>query len=300
MGNSLLHALINLTVASSLAVLLVGLLRKPLRTLAGARAAYWLWLLVPAVALAILLPVPSGLLHSSSGSLTGYVGSVLAGVATTADRTHKLPGYGMVALGIWAAGTGAMFGLLARRQRVFLRSLGKLIPDSNDIRRSAAIAAPMLVGAWRPVVILPVDFERRYSAAERDMILAHERAHLLRHDVLVNLLAAAWLCLFWFNPLMYWAIGRLRLDQELACDAVALARTGAPRQGYADALLKTQLATQSGWQMPIGCRWESGHPLRERVAMLKRHTPGLLRRLGGIALVLALTVSGGYAAWAAQ
>ncbi len=93
-------------------------------------------------------------------------------------------------------------------------------------------------------------------------MLAHERAHLLRRDVFVNAVAAGWLCVFWFNPLMYWAIGRLRLDQELACDAVALARTGAARHCYADALLKTQLASESGWQMPIGCRWHSGHPSR--------------------------------------
>jgi hypothetical protein len=174
------------------------------------------------------------------------------------------------------------------------------LPDSGNTQRSAAIVAPMLIGAWRSRVIVPVDFESRFSEAERELMLAHERAHLLRHDVFVNAIAAGWLCCFWFNPLLYWAIGRLRLDQELACDAVALARTGAGRQCYADALLKTQLASESGWQMPIGCRWQSGHPLKERVAMLKRRTPGQIRRLGGIVFVLALTVSGSYAAWAAQ
>jgi len=83
-----------------------------------------------------------------------------------------------------------------------VRSLGKLTPDCGDTQRSAAIVAPMLLGAWRSRLILPVDFESRYSEAERTLMLAHERAHLMRHDVLVNAIAAGWLCLFWFNPLM--------------------------------------------------------------------------------------------------
>jgi beta-lactamase regulating signal transducer with metallopeptidase domain len=300
MGADLLHALLGATLTSSLALLLVGVLRRPLRTVVGARAAYWLWLLIPTMVFAALLPAPSGILHMSSRSLTGYMGSALSGVVLASDRPRSLSAYVVIGLAIWAVGVVAMLRLLLRRQRAFVRSLGKLTPDSPDMQRSAAIVAPMLIGAWRSRVILPVDFESRYCAAERELMLAHERAHRLRRDVFVNAVAAGWLCLFWFNPLMYWAIGRLRLDQELACDAVALARTGAARQCYADALLKTQLAGESGWQMPIGCRWQSGHPLKERVAMLKRPTPGVLRRLGGITFVLALTLTGSYAAWAAQ
>jgi beta-lactamase regulating signal transducer with metallopeptidase domain len=45
---------------------------------------------------------------------------------------------------------------------------------------------------------------------------------------------------------MYWAIGRLRFDQDLACDAIVLARTEAARRSNADVLLKTQLA-YAGW-----------------------------------------------------
>jgi beta-lactamase regulating signal transducer with metallopeptidase domain len=300
MGANLLHALIGATVASSLAMLLVGLLRVPLRSLVGARAAYWLWLLMPATVLATLLPAPTGILEISSRSLTDYVGSTLSGAVVTADRTRTFSIYAVLLVAIWAAGVAVMLGVLLRRHRTFIQSLGKLTQDEGNTQRSASIVAPMLVGAWRSSVILPVDFETRYSEAERELMLAHEHAHLLRNDVLVNIIAAAWLCIFWFNPLMYWAIGRLRLDQELACDAIALVRTGAARHLYADALLKTQLASEYGWQMPVECRWQSGHPLKERVAMLKRHTPGLFRRIGGVTFVLALTVSGSYAAWAAQ
>jgi hypothetical protein len=65
-------------------------------------------------------------------------------------------------------------------------------------------------------------------------------------------------------------------------------------------LLKTQLANESAWRMPVGCHWQSTHPLKERVAMLKYPSPGRARRLSGIAVALALTLVGSYAVWAFQ
>jgi BlaR1 peptidase M56 len=147
---------------------------------------------------------------------------------------------------------------------------------------------------------VPTDFESRYTPEERVLVLAHERGHLVRLDAAVNTFATLWLCLAWFNPLMYWALGRLRFDQELACDALVIARSKIGRGRYADALLKTQLANESAWRMPVGCHWQSTHPLKERIAMLKSPSPGLARRLGGIAFTVALTSVCSYAVWAAQ
>jgi hypothetical protein len=193
-----------------------------------------------------------------------------------------------------------MFVLLLRRQRSFIQSLGTLHPDRNGFQRSEAAVAPMLVGAWKPRIVVPFDFEARYAPDEIDLMLAHERAHLLRCDVAVNAIASGWLCLFWFNPLIYWAIGWIRIDQELACDALVLAQRQDCRRCYANALLKTQLATESVWRMPVGCPWHSNHSLKERILMLKRPLPGLVRHVLGIAGIVALTASSGYAAWAGQ
>src|SRR5262249_6312990 len=51
---------------------------------------------------------------------------------------------------------------------------------------------------------------------------------------------------------------------------------------------------------PIGCRWQSHHPLKERILMLKRPLPGVSRRLVGVGSAIALTTLAGYAAWAGQ
>jgi hypothetical protein len=153
---------------------------------------------------------------------------------------------------------------------------------------------PMVIGAWRARVIVPTDFAVRYSPEERLLMLAHERAHLERGDAFVNILAAAWLCLFWFNPLMYWALGRLHFDQELACDALVVSRRASGKKVYGNALLKAQMHPESAWPTPIGCHWKSSHPLKERIAVLKYPSPGFGRRLSGVAVAVALAISGIY------
>ena len=300
MSNSLLHLLLLVTTASSVAIVFVGVLRKPLQYAVGARAAYWQWLLVPGSVLAVLLPAPVHSVRMMTESLPGPINAAFSSAMVSVTAVGASTNYVVTGLAIWLLGTTVMFTWLAGRQRAFVRSLGDITPDSNGICRSCSIVAPLLVGAWRARVVVPTDFEVRYSPEERILMLAHERAHQVRRDAAVNIFATGWLCLAWFNPLMYWALGRLRFDQELACDALVVAGSKSGKRLYADALLKTQLANDSAWRLPAGCHWQSTHPLKERVAMLKYTTPGLPRRFGGIAFSIALTLAGSYAVWAAQ
>jgi bla regulator protein blaR1 len=275
-------------VASSAAVLLIGLVRLPLRSLVGAQAAYWLWLLVPVSVLAALLPAPPHPL-----AISALTGANAAGATAPA---------GSVAIGllVWGLGAAAMLTLAVYRQRAFIGSLGRLSSLPNGTYQSAAIAEPMLVGAWRPRVVVPADFETRYTREERALVLAHERAHLERGDALANAAAMFWLCLAWFNPLAYWAIGRFRFDQELACDAQVLAITGVARRRYAVALLKTQLTADGAGSFPVGCHWKSAHPLKERIKVLKRPSLSHPRRVAGVAVALAVVISSSFAVWASQ
>jgi bla regulator protein blaR1 len=278
--------LLELTIAASVAVLLVGLLRTPLRRIAGARTAYGLWVMVPLSTLTVLLPTPPHPLAPAE-----MVPTLTA--ATDAANNE------LIVLAVWTAGVIVMLALAVARQRAFVRSLGSLLPLPNGTYRSTSAIEPMVVGALRPRVVLPADFETRYTRDERALVLAHEHAHVKRGDALINALATVWLCLSWFNPLMHWAIGWFRFDQELACDALVLAATGTARRRYADALLKTQLAADSvGTALPAGCHWKSAHPLTQRIAALKRPPPGLVQRWLGAALVCTFISTGCYAAWA--
>jgi bla regulator protein blaR1 len=300
MNSSPLHLLILVTIASSMAIVLLGVMRKPLRYAVGARVAYWLWLLVPASVLAALLPAPLQSVRPMTGSVAGPMDMVFSSAMVSFTAIGVPVNYVLATLTAWLLGAAFMFVWLVRCQRAFVRSLGEVTTDPDGICRSRSIVAPILVGAWRPRVIVPADFEVRFNAEERSLVLAHERAHLVRRDVMVNVFATGWLCLAWFNPLMYWGLGRLRFDQELACDALVLAGSKTGRRRYADALLKAQLANESAWRLPLGCHWQSTHPLKERIAMLKYCSPGLARRLSGMIFCVGLSLAGSYAVWAAQ
>ncbi|MDR3387312.1 MAG: TonB family protein [Rudaea sp.] len=280
------------TLTISAAIALVLILRHPARRWFGARSAYLLWAVVPVTTLAILLPAPAS-------PLAIVLPAVFAPVrdAIPAAQHSAAPDFTPWLTVAWLSGVCVLFLTLVSQQRRFVRRLGRLQSTCDGWLAEIADCGPALVGAWRPRVILPADFQSRYSVVERALILAHERTHLARGDAQINVVAVALRCLQWFNPLVYVAASRFRFDQELACDAIVISRFPEARRAYADAIFKTQLA---GSGPPLSCHWQSSQPLKERIAMLKQPLPGRTRAALGLGIATALTVAGTYAAWAAQ
>ena len=301
MNAELLRILSTSTIAVSAAILVVLVLRGFLRRRFGAASAYLLWLLVPLSVIAVLLPVPDSVapLPAFATPLAQVLSPVLV-VPSTAPIFDFQPW----TIALWMLGATAFALRLTRQQKRFLRALGPLVPDGDAgvFRARTAGDGPVLVGAWRPRIVLPRDFDDRFEPAERRLILAHERLHRARGDAQVNLLAALLRCLFWFNPLVHLAASRFRFDQELACDALVIARFPEARRPYADAMLKAQLAAESRQELglPVGCYWQPSHPLKERIRMLKQPVPGRARRALGLSVALALASGGACAAWAAK
>src|SRR6185437_15992977 len=226
MNSAALQHVVMLSWVTTLAALFVAVARVPLRSTLGARATYLLWLAVPA----------------SAPDILGWVWARADALLAAIQAIHVSGQVGTIACAVWMTGAGAALAFMFLRQRSFARSLGTLVPSTDGTWRGRGVVEPMLLGALRPRVLVPLDFEQRYSAEEREFVLAHERAHMRRGDTLANALGAAWLCFFWFNPVMFWALRLLRFDQDLACDAAVLAAAGRSCRGrYAEALLKAQL-----------------------------------------------------------
>lgn len=299
MNSAALQQLAMVSGVTTFAVALVALLRAPLRGALGARAAYCLWLAVPASALALMLPQADRQAGVATAIATDAFGWAWARVQTLVAAIHVSGPPAAAIFALWAVGAGAALVSVIRRQRAFVRSLGRLVPSPDGTWRSGGVPEPLLLGALRPRVLVPLDFDQRYTAEEREFVLAHERAHMRRGDTLVSAVGAAWLCVFWFNPVMFWAVRLLRFDQDLACDAAVLAAAGRRRRGrYAEALLKTQLAGEGTLPLPLACHWRSVHPLRRRIAALRRPVAGRMRHGIGILCVAALVASVSLAAHA--
>lgn len=316
MAGELLEQGAGIVVALTVGLLAVMLLRRPVRALFGARSAYGLWLLVPVVALAVLLPgpplapeppvsVPARIADAPVVDTSPLAAVRFAVVEMTPTRPAAIPNpkdFAVPLISVWFSGVIVFAGLLALRQGRFLSGIGPLRVEHRSDGRVYHAArpgiGPALVGAFLPRVILPGDFVERFSPEEQAIVVAHERAHLTGGDAQINLVAAGLQALFWFHPLVHLGARLMRIDQELACDETIVARFPGARRLYAEAMLKVQMQAAP---LPLGCHWPAGgvSALRHRIARLNLRPSGPRRALGLI-LAASLAAGGGVAAWAAQ
>lgn len=89
------------------------------------------------------------------------------------------------------------------------------------VRLSGRVSLPVTCGALRPVVLLPLDAEA-WSRRRRALVLVHELAHVGRRDVAVQAAARLACAAFWFDPLAWVALARLRAEAERAADDAVL------------------------------------------------------------------------------
>jgi TonB family protein len=297
MSAAILMTLLRTNLALAAAVLLVLVLRRPVRLRFGAMAAYSLWLAVPLCVLAGLLPA-----HAPTQILAPAVTLVASAAQGFAPLTRRAANLAEVFVVIWTVGATALAALFAWRQARFVRSLGLLEPlsDMPGVLRGQHLGSgPFVLGSLRPRIVTPADFEARFEGEARRLILAHEGVHLARGDAAINGLTAAIQCLAWFNPLVHLAARLLRVDQEIACDAAVVARHPAARRLYAETLLGAALTPLSA---PFGCHWPAAgaHSLKERLIMLNFVPVSPLRRKLGLALAGVIAVAGAGAVWAAN
>ena len=291
-----------LSLVFTLGVALVLLLRRPCRRLFGAGRAFQLWALVPLMLLASELP------HGPRDSETFVPVVVLRLVpAAVPTAVHATGGpavhWPVVICLLWSAVALLLVVLAALAQTRYQRRLRDAVRVDRSgarwpvLRATQTDVGPALVGAWRPRIVLPADFDARYERVERELIVAHETMHARRRDGVFCLLAQLLRIAFWCHPLAWWAWLAFRHDQELACDAAVLREHGGARRSYATAMLKTQVANDL---LPVGCPWSPRHPVTERIAMLKSSPPSPRTRRIGSTLLTALAATAAGVVYAAS
>jgi len=281
--------------ASSAAIVVVLMLRRPWRHAFGATSVPLLWLMVPLAMIAMALPA-ADVAAPSQLPLVPALSSVAATLEAPMATASSSPIQGVLIL--WLMGcliAGLYFYAV---QRGFHRQMGALRRRADGLHQADSITAgPAVLGLLRPRIVLPADFETRYSAEQQALIIAHERSHLRRGDLYANAIATALRCIYWFNPLLHYAASRLRHDHELASDADVLREHPTARRRYADTLLNVQLAVPG---LPVGCLWQSSHPLKDRIMQMKNPIPSRSRQLTGLALAMAMLGASTLTAWASQ
>ena len=212
-----------------------------------------------------------------------------------------LVGVGLLLLrmagGIWHVQRlhrSAMRSYSSRWQSVCRRLAYRLgLPAAAHVVESPLVDVPTVVGWLRPAILLPVAALAVLTPAQVEALLAHELAHIRRHDYLVNVLQTLAETLLFYHPAVWWMSGRIRVEREHCCDEIAVALCG-DAVGYARALAELE-----GWRSgsPRFAMAATGGPLLDRVRRILQvpltdepRSPGWIVTL---ALTLLFTVAAG-------
>ena len=112
---------------------------------------------------------------------------------------------------------------VAVRARWLGRNLGL---HSLRIGGSRRIGEAMAVGLFRPIVLLPVSWVADLPPDLLDAVIAHELAHIRRHDLWVLLAQRGLETLLFYHPAVWWVSRQISLEREMCCDELAVPRDG--------------------------------------------------------------------------
>lgn len=226
-------------------------------------------------------------LRSVEPWIPAMVASWLAGVAVLTLRLFT--GW------IWVQRMKSHGASSARRElQLAVARLSKRLHIYRPVRllESSRVDVPTVIGWLKPVILLPVSALAGLSQAQVEAILAHELAHIRRHDYLVNLLQALLETLLFYHPAVWWLSGRIRAERENCCDDLAVSLCG-DRVAYARAL--ADLEELRGSPAHLAMAATGGH-LLTRVRRLLLSTPaahdgrGPVWVAGATALLLMFTI----------
>jgi len=160
-----------------------------------------------------------------------------------------------------------------------------------EIGLSASISNPMVVGWLKPVILMPPAILARLPLAQLEMLIAHELAHLRRHDHWINLFQVVTETLMFYHPVVTMISRQIRIERENACDDLAVSVTRR-RLDYVEMLASLENSRRPGRALALGIQdgqvlarirrlVELGQPRASRGTVL----PALIALLGVSALL---------------
>ena len=165
-----------------------------------------------------------------------------------------------LAVGIWLLGVATMSLRLASGWAwlQWLRRRPATVPAADDIQLRLLrlcqhmnlasnirillcekVPGPTVLGWLRPVILIPPAALLGMSAEQMELVLAHELAHILRHDFAINLIQSCVEVLLFYHPAVWWVSAKIRQERELCCDDLAVRTTG-DALDYAAALTRLE------------------------------------------------------------
>lgn len=291
------------------------LLSKTLKNIQAPKWRYYLWILVFIGFITPIKPVfreaavTIDVRQTAEDSIFGAAGNQYFEI----PRFYILP---YLLFLVWLAGFIAVLGIAFFKQRSFIGSVKRLAaPVSADISQKAdrlmvemcvssdvklvtvkEIASPMVVGIFRPLLILP---DRSFSEEELYLILKHELVHLKRRDLIVKAFTLFCGAVHWFNPFIRFFIRLCEQECELYCDESVMKNESAElKKLYCQSILNTVSAESkiNGRLTPALSSnfYFNKHGLKHRIKMIlsfdKKYNLGIICSLAAVMIYITGTV----------
>jgi len=186
---------------------------------------------------------------------------------------------------------------VVERWQQALRHLCNQLRITRSVRlcASAWVQVPMAIGWLSPVILLPTSALTGLQPQQLEAIIAHELAHIRRHDYLVNLLQRMVETLLFYHPAVWWVSRQVRVEREHCCDDVAVAVCGDART-YALALTEMEALRAASPQLAVAANGGSLlNRIRRLVGVQTPHSnsfAGLLVAIVVIATLVAVLAPG--------
>lgn len=104
---------------------------------------------------------------------------------------------------------------------------------------SSLVTSPIVMGCWQSLILIPASVASSIPVSQLEAIVAHELAHVARHDYLVNFFQTLVETVFFYHPGVWWVSHQIREEREACCDDLVVSRLG-NRIEYGRALLAVE------------------------------------------------------------
>ena len=158
---------------------------------------------------------------------------------------------------------------------------------------NAQIDTPMVVGCLRPAVLVPLSALTGLNEEQLTAILAHELAHIRRHDFFINILQRCVESLLFYHPGVWWLSARIRLEREHCCDDVAVRMSG-DRRSYVQALVELERKRQTVPVLSVAATGSSLVQRAHRILGIKTSTADWQSAAATLIFVLVWLVAGAW------
>lgn len=196
---------------------------------------------------------------STEGILSSTVNSMLSWAEYLTQNTYLIAGFWLIGFLLFSVKFGGSY--------YYTRYLASTANDDSPegvstlfnrlleqttytgeiiVKTSAHIAAPVMLGFVKPMILLPIGIVNQLTNSEMEAILAHELAHIVRNDFIHNILQSLIEIIYYYHPAVWWISANVRHERENCCDEYAIKLCGNAID-YAKTLVKIETLQQHSY-----------------------------------------------------